>query len=183
MQSSVLGQWTKGEEGATAVEFSLVAIPFILMIIGLVEMALMFSAASLLEGATGTAARLIRTGQAQAEGEDAEQVFRDALCDFSEVFIPCERIEYEVVEIEDGTFGSADSVPPPSFDEDGDLASLGFNPGGSSSVVMVRVFYRYPIVTPLMQTILTNAAGNTRLLMSTTVFESEPYNFSEEIDG
>ena len=41
---------------------------FIYLMIGIIEMSLMFVASSLLDSATGQASRLIRTGQAQQGG-------------------------------------------------------------------------------------------------------------------
>lgn len=171
--------WRRREEGVTAVEFSLVGVPFVLMIIGTVEMALMFTAQSLLQEATFTAARLIRTGQIQViDPGQQQQAFREAVCDFAAMLIPCGEIQFQVQEIP--SFGDAQDLPEAEFDEDGNLANQGFDPGGVSDIVMVRVVYNYPIVTPLMQPMLTNTGGLTRSMISTIVMQNEPYEFEEE---
>jgi len=163
------------------VEFSLVGIPFIFMVIGIIEMSMMFTSQSLLEYGTSQGARLIRTGQVQQGGGEA--AFRSAVCDTVAItaareFIPCEDIQFQVVTLDD--FSDAANQPPPSFDEDGDLEDQGFDPGGVSDVVMIRVAYKYPIVTPLMSSLLTNNGDNSRLMVSTTVLQTEPYQFEEE---
>lgn len=171
--------WTRQSGGATAVEFSLVGLPFIFMLIGTIEMALMFSAQSLLEASTATAARLIRTGQIQQSPvDDQELMFRDALCDFADILIPCEKIQYQVISLPD--FGSASGQPDAQFDENGNLQDQGFAPGGVSDVVLIRVAYRYPIKTPLMQPVLTNSGDSSRIMMSTVVLQTEPYDFEDE---
>jgi Flp pilus assembly protein TadG len=167
--------WFREEDGVTAVEFSLVATPFVFMMIGIIEMSLMFAAQSLLEASTTTAARLIRTGQIQQSGGDQEQLFRDAVCNFAEILIPCDDIQFQVTDM--GDFGDAEEFPPAEFDEDGNLMNQNFSAGGSSDVVMIRVAYRYPIMTPLMQPMLTNDASNERVMMSTVVLQTEPYDF------
>lgn len=168
------GRWFGDKRGTTAVEFSLVGIPFMLMIIGTAEMALMFTAQSVLQEATYTASRLVRTGQLQKMEEgDPQEAFRDAVCDFAELLIPCDRIQFQVEEVP--SFGDAEDLPPPEFDEDGNLEDQGFDPGGENSVILIRVAYNYPIVTPLMQPILTNNGGLTRTMISTIVLQNEPY--------
>ena len=75
------GQWFSGTEGTTAIEFALLAVPFFTLIMGIIEMSIMFATASIFEGATGTAARMIRTGQIQQSSDDSEaqkQLFMDA---------------------------------------------------------------------------------------------------------
>lgn len=167
--------WRHNREGSTAVEFALIGIPFIFMIIGIIEMALMFTAQSLLEASTAEASRLIRTGAVQEGG--GEQAFQDELCDFASTLIPCPDIQYQVQSME--SFGEAQEFPPASFDEDGNLENQDFDAGGVSDVVMIRTAYAYPIKTPMMQLILTNNSSSKRIMVSTVVLQTEPYEFEE----
>jgi len=151
----------------------MVGIPFVLMIVGTIEMAIMFTAQSVLQEATFTAARLIRTGQIQqSEDGDPEEMFRDAVCTFSEMLIPCDDIQFTVQNVP--SFADADDNPP-EFDEDGNLIDEGFEPGGPSDVVLIRVAYNYPVRTPLMQPVLSNRSGGLRTMLSTMVLQTEPY--------
>lgn len=171
----IFNRWLKNKRGTTAVEFSLVGIPFVLMIIGTVEIALMFAAQSVLQEATFTAARLVRTGQIQQSGGDPQTMFRDSVCDFAELLIPCGRIQFQVQQVP--SFGDAEDIPPAQFDEEGNLMDQGFDPGGVSDVVLIRVAYNYPIITPMMQPFLSNNGGMTRTILSTIVLQNEPYQF------
>jgi len=164
------------EEGATAVEFALVGVPFILLVIGILEMSLMFTAQNLLEASTNSASRLIRTGQIQLGA--GESAFSDAVCDFADVLIACDDIQYQVLPLDD--FGAAELLPAASFDEDGDLEEQGFDAGGVNDVILVRVAYQYLIKTPMMQILLTNNNDNSRLMVSTVVLRTEPYQFEDE---
>lgn len=165
--------WRKNNQGSTAVEFALIGVPFLLMIIGIIEMAMMFTSQSLLEASTNSAARQVRTGAVQQGG--GEELFRDTLCDFSSVLIPCDDVQYQVVAMDD--FESVDDFPNPNFNEDGDLQDEQFDAGGSSDVVMIRVAYKYPIKTPMMQLMLTNNNDSNRIMLSTVVLQTEPYEF------
>ena len=102
-----LSLWKKNDDGSTAVEFSLVGIPFILMVIGIIEMALMFTSQSLLEASTAEAARSIRTGAVQQGG--GETLFQDTLCDYASVFIACDDLQYQVVSLD--SFQGAEDFP------------------------------------------------------------------------
>lgn len=173
MRSTDSKSYRRSEDGATAVEFALVGIPFIFMIIGIIEMALMFTAQSLLEASVSQAARQIRVGAVQQGG--GEQAFIDAMCEYADVLIPCGDLQYQVVSM--SGFEEVEDFPPPSFDEDGDLEDQQFDPGGVSDVVMIRVAYRYDIKTPLMQPFLTNDNNSQRVMFSTVVLQTEPYEF------
>ncbi len=168
--------WRKNEEGATAVEFALVGVPFILLVVGILEMSLMFTAQSLLEASTSSASRLVRTGQIQLGA--GEVAFTEAICDSADVLIPCDNIQYQVMPLED--FGAAEALPPASFDDEGNLENQGFDAGGVSDVILIRVAYRYPIKTPMMQILLTNNNDTSRLMVSTVVLKTEPYQFEDE---
>jgi Flp pilus assembly protein TadG len=77
-------KWRGRESGTTAIEFSLLLMPYLMLSLGIIELSVMFTAASVLEGATGSAARLIRTGQLQQGGSvNPESEFRDAMCEFA----------------------------------------------------------------------------------------------------
>jgi len=166
----------KDEDGATAVEFALIGIPFIFMIVGIIEMAMVFTAQSLLEASMSQAAREIRTGQIQQGGGELD--FQDTICGYAAILIPCDQIQYQVVSLDD--FASAEDFPDATFDEDGNLENQSFDAGGASDVVLVRTVYAYPIMTPLFQPVLANNGAFRRTLMSTMVLQTEPYVWGAE---
>ena len=71
---------------------------------------------------------------------------------------------------------------PPSFDDDGNLMSNGFDAGGVDDVVLIRTAYRYPLLTPLLASAFSDSTGNTKLMMSTVVLETEPYDVEQVVD-
>ncbi len=162
------------EEGTTAIEFSLLFIPYFFMMLGVFELSIMYASASLLEGATNAAARLIRTGQLQESVEDPDVVFRNRLCQYAVALIPCDDVTIEAIPLD--SFAAYDDMEP-EYDEDGNLVSQGFDAGGSSSRVLVRVAYRYHMLTPLIGNLLAGPGGS-RLFVSTIVLQSEPYDFA-----
>jgi len=79
MLGKLYKKWVRKDDGVTAVEFSLLLAPYMMLVLGIIEISLMFTSANLLEGATNSAARLIRTGQLQQSALAPQDVFRDAL--------------------------------------------------------------------------------------------------------
>lgn len=173
MKMQRLLTWRKNTSGAVALEFALVSIPFFLVVIGIIELAMMFSAASVLEGGTHAAARVVRTGQVQGAA-DPLATFQAGLCNNVGGLIDCDRITHEVMMVADGNFAGAGA---PQYDTDGNMVSRGFDPGGVSDVVVVRTAYVYTFATPLIGLLVSSRDDNAILLMSTVTIRNEPYEF------
>src|ERR1700694_3161527 len=62
------------EDGAAAVEFALVAAPFLAVLFAIMETALVFFAGQYLETLAADSTRLILTGQAQTQGWSQSQI-------------------------------------------------------------------------------------------------------------
>ena len=62
---------------------------------------------------------------------------------------------------------NADNTLNPNLDN--------YSPGAVCSVVLLRTFYTWPVVTPLLTPFLTNMANNKHLMSATAAFRNEPY--------
>ena len=167
----------RDESGVVALEFALIALPFFMLVIGLLEVSLMYASAVALEGGTVASARGIRTGEVQ-QAADPELAFRTTLCDKVSALIPCESLQYEVIHPPGNTFDDAEGMPP-EFDEDGALQSQGFDAGGISDVVVIRTSYRYHFITPFLSPLLSAASDAGVTMMSTITLRTEPYDFED----
>lgn len=172
MLTGFLNRWKREQDGVAAMEFAFLGIPFFMFIIGIIEVALMMANASIMEGAVYDAARQIRTGQVQQDG-DPEAAFRAAICDHA-IIMDCDGFEYYVTTL--NNFSDADENLP-EFDEEGSMEDQDFSAGGSGDVVLIRVSYLYEFMTPWIGEIFTDYPNNTRLMMSTVVLQTEPYEF------
>jgi hypothetical protein len=65
----------------------------------------------------------------------------------------------------------SDHVTNGTFDGSG----LGFNAGTAGQVVVVRLFYQWPIFVTGLGYKLFNINGNKRLLVATVAFQNEPF--------
>ena len=172
MLRKLFSGWLGRNEGTTAIEFSFLLIPYLFLTLAIIEISMMYVGAALLEGATGSAARLIRTGQLQ-EGADPEALFRQAVCDYATVLINCDNVIIEVRQM--NSFSDYEGMQP-QYDENGNLVPGAFDAGGSSDRVLIRAAYRYSMMTPIVGTLL-GGPDNSRLFVSTIVLQTEPYEF------
>lgn len=164
-----LGRFARAEDGATAVEFALVLAPFLLLFFGLIELALIFFASMVLENAVIDSGREIRTGQVQTSGDNSAAAFRTKICGrMSWLQSGCTgRLRVDVRTV--STFTSTSSLTTPD--------TPCWDPGGPSSLVLVRAYYDWPLITPLLKPIMQTANGKATLGF-TTAFANEPYNSS-----
>jgi Flp pilus assembly protein TadG len=155
--------------GATALEFGLVAAPFIGMLMAILQAGLVFLAQQVLQTATTQAARLVMTGQAQSL--TAAQYQQDVCNDASSLFT-CSGIYVNVQ-----TFSSFSSMTQMSPLQSGNLNSntMSYSTGNPGDIVLVQVFYQWPIILGPLSFTLSNMNGNYRLLVGTAVFRNEPY--------
>ncbi len=159
-------------EAASAVEFALVAAPFLVLLVGLLEVCLIFIATTTLEHGAAEASRRIRTGELQNSGASAEK-FKQIVCDNTFGLLDCgERLMVDVRVFDNfGTASGNDPIKDGSVDKD----SLEFDSGEGSDIILARVFYEWNIITPVIGTPMSNLDGNKRLLQASVAFRNEPF--------
>ena len=170
---AVLRRFIRHQDGATAVEFAMVAAPFLAMMFAIIETALVFFAGQALETAGADSARLIMTGQAQTQGFD-QTAFKNAVCGKIYGLFDCAAGLY--VDVKNYSSFSAINTNKP-IDASGNLqtGTFGYQPGGPGDIVVVRLMYQWPVYVSLLGLNLADSAGSKRLLMSTIAFRNEPY--------
>lgn len=168
-------RFMRRQDGAVAVEFALILLPFLALMFGIMETSLVFFADQTLETAVADSARLIMTGQAQTQNLTA-QTFKDQVCQRIYGLFDCQNGIYVSVQTY-SSFGSITNTPP--LDNNGNLvtSNFGYQPGGPGDIVVVRLYYQWPIYVSLMNlSNLANMSNHNRLLVATAAFRNEPYN-------
>jgi Flp pilus assembly protein TadG len=176
--------FARDTRGVTAIEFGLLALPFFAIVLAILETALVFMAGEIFDSAVHDANRTIMTGRAQAQNATLE-TFRDTVCDHTFGLFNCDNIHIVVSPVSD--FASA-SPPPPiasgcSAENCRWSEDESFRPGGGSSVVLVRAYYRWPVIINFAGFGMANLPDNTRLLASVRVFRNEPFTWSAGTGG
>ena len=160
-------------EGAAAVEFAMVATPFFFMIFAVLELGLVFLIDSVLENAVMETSRLIRTGQADTGNISAAQ-FKTALCAEMSVFQGdcASRADVDVRVMPEFSDGIPDS---PIKNGAMDRSALQYDRGDPGDLMLVRVFYSQPLVTPFMQQAMSRLSSGAAVISVATAFRNEPY--------
>jgi len=163
------------QDGASAVEFSLIALPFIAMMFAIIQTALVFFAGQALETAGSNASRLIFTGQAQGASYTAAD-FKTRVCAQLTALFDCTNKLY--VDVEKYSSFSSVNTSPPLAAGTFDTSGLGYNPGSNGDIVMVRLYYQWPIYVRILGlAALANVTStNSNLLVATAVFRNEPFS-------
>jgi len=168
-------RFVRQRSGVAAVEFSMVAVPFLALIFAILETSVIFFAGQALETAVADSARLIMTGQAQTQGFD-QNAFKNSVCSKIYGLFDCANgIFLEVKSY--SSFAAMDPTALPTFDANGNLVNnFGYDPGVPCSIVLVRLFYQWPVYVSLLG--LGDGGGGKRLLVATSAFRNEPYGTS-----
>lgn len=168
----IVRRFARRQDGAAAVEFAMVAAPFLALVFAILETAIIFFAGQALETATADSARLIMTGQAQKQGFSAAQ-FKDQVCARVYGLFDCSSgVQVDVRTY--SSFASVNSAKP--VDSNGNLTvTPAYQPGGPGDIVVVRLLYQWPVYVSLLGLNLADTAGNKRLIMATAAFRNEPY--------
>lgn len=165
-----LRRFVRRQEGATAVEFGLVLLPFLSILLMTMETALVFFAQQTLETAVADSARLIMTGQAQAAKFDADQ-FKATVCGKVVALFDCSNGMFVDVQ----KFTSFSSITNGVTVDSSGKPVTQYTPGANGDIVVVRLIYKWPISTPLAQPYLADGSSGTRMLVATAAFRNEPF--------
>ncbi|WP_193337044.1 TadE/TadG family type IV pilus assembly protein [Devosia beringensis] len=170
-------RFLRDQRGATAVEFGLLALPFFAIIGAILETSVVFLSGQVLESAVQDTSRYIRTGQAQGVIVTAAD-FKAQVCSrLYGMFGDCSGLHVEVQTINDF------NTMPISAPVDWNCVSNcqwnrpeTYTIGAGSSIVVVQVYYKWPIILSLGDMTLANLPEQKRLLATATVFRNEPYS-------
>lgn len=174
-------------KGATAVEFALVAAPFIALLVALLQTALVFFAERMLDEITEEASRYILTGQAQTSNMSAAQ-FATYVCTGDQTLtklvstlFTCNNLlinaqsyaNFSAANTNDPIAGFNGSNQP--VDSNGHAIAMTWAPGNPGDTVVLQIMYQWPVMGGPLGLNLSNLSNGKRLLMSTAVFKNEPY--------
>jgi Flp pilus assembly protein TadG len=176
-----LARFAQAKSGTVAVEFAMVALPFLALLFAILETGLVFFAGQSLETTAADSARLIMTGQAQTTvspstgsvGYSATD-FKNAACARLSSLFDCSKL---YVSVDTYSSFSTTNTSTPLDTSTGkmtvDVNNLPYSAGTPGSIVVVQLYYQWPIVAPLLDNLAN--IGDKRLLVATAVFRNEPY--------
>ncbi|HLA02465.1 MAG TPA: TadE/TadG family type IV pilus assembly protein [Aestuariivirga sp.] len=171
-------RFAKSDSGATAVEFSLVAFPFFMLMGCICETGIMLFTEYSIQAGVQEAAREIRTGQAQTAGLSAAG-FKSKICEITGIVIDCES-DLTVYVRPANTFTSLASVLPTYMNvgakPDGTPNPTSYDCGGPSQAAGVIATYDWDFTMPFMTFLGNINGGEKRRLYGLAIFQNEPFS-------
>lgn len=190
----LLPRISRSRDGAAAIEFTLLAIPYFMIVFAIFETFIAFTGEQLVSNAVDTMARQLRTGQitvglSLTTDKDRDQ-FRTLFCDEISILIKCSSEEIKTPSklfLDIRSFTDFASIPKnytmseQNGNVDLDTSQFQFNPGGPSTINMFRAYYKWQIITDLVRPYISNVKLGTDgsqsyfLIMATTAYKNEAY--------
>ncbi|MCX8995682.1 pilus assembly protein [Rhizobiaceae bacterium BDR2-2] len=188
----LLPRLARSRDGAAAIEFALLAIPYFVIVFAIFETFIAFTGEQLVSNAVDTMARKLRTGQITA-ASSTEPEFRRAFCAEVSILISCSESEINVpskLYLDIRSFPDFASIPK-NFtlleeEEEGegsdlDTSTFQYNPGGPSTINMLRAYYKWQVITDLVRPYISNIKLGTDgsnsyfLIMATAAYKNEAF--------
>lgn len=174
---AALRRFARAQRGATAVEFAIIALPFLTLLFGIIELGMVFLVSTTLQNATDNSARQIRTGQFQTSGSNTKADFKNLVCsNMTWLASTCAaNLIVDVQTFDDFTsLAAKGQINAATFDPN----NLCWSSGQPGDIVLVRAYYQWQVFTPLLNAALVNmgAGSNKRLIGAATSFRNEPWS-------
>lgn len=167
-------RFIRNRQGATAVEFAMIAPMFFGFLFAILETGTLFIRATALEAGVEEAKRVTMTGQVAGAGGAAlqESAFRDAFCNQVSWIITCNDVKFDVRAFT--TFGAA-AMPNPISSGVFNPAGLQFNPGQPCQIVVIRAYYEVKSLTGFIRNDVANLGSGNLVLGGSAAFKNEPF--------
>lgn len=176
-------------DGATAVEFALVALPFFALVFAIIETALAFWAGQILDTALANATRSVYTGSFQGKNPSASgnaQILanlRNAMCypngdttaNANVTIFDCGAVKIEVLAADQFSAITAnDPIDAGTGDWAKDFGTRYTTPQPGQAVI-VQAAVKFPVFATLLNPSQSSFKDGTRVLRATVAFRAEPY--------
>lgn len=175
-----LARFGRAEQGATAVEFGILALPFLLIIFAILEIGMVLWTSEVLDNAVASAARKIYTGEFQSDSTNAnktsaqmQSAFKANMCAAVTALFDCES-DVSVDVRNAASFGGA-TPPSPVANGAYDTSGYGYQSIGPKQIAVVTASLEFKSLMPFATTTTSLSNGN-RLIVATAVFITEPYS-------
>jgi Flp pilus assembly protein TadG len=177
-----LARFLRDRRGSTAIEFAALAIPFALLVFAILESCISFAGQEVMANAADNVARLLRTGQVKTLDKDS---LKQRICDQLSVMAGQDCTTRLSVDLRHyDTFADAAKMGFAITDGEIELTKSGAHDpdqfkvdlGGAGTKNMLRVFYKWPVMTDFMAKSMANLNGNATLHYASVTWQNEGFD-------
>ena len=166
-----LDRLAAAREGATAVEFAMIAPAFIAVVIAIFQVSVYVFVQQTLQNAATQAGRLFLTGQAQGWSQTA---FKTYVCtNYLPSMLNCNSLIVSVQTYQD--FASANTTAPALYSGGQPITSFPYSPGTQGQIMVVQLVYPWSVVSGPLGFSISNLPNNAAEMMGVAAFRVEPY--------
>lgn len=168
-----LRRFWKRRDGATAVEFALIAMPFFMLLIACFDLALIMIGMISLDMATSKASREIRTGILTA-GNSSRNAFRTEICSEMAWISDCNS----KLQVDVRTFDNFNLVPlaeDPIADGAFVEEDMQYTIGEGNKIQLVRAYFPWKTMSPFLSGGFNSLSSGEIVLTSRSIFRNEPF--------
>jgi len=163
----------RSRDGATAVEFALLAVPLFTLIFASLQVAVIYFFDQALQTGAQKAARQLMTGSAQTAGLTQSQ-FINVVCANLPSQFDCKS--NLMVDVQSSpSFTSTNTATLTYIRPTPNNTPGNYSPGNPGDIVIMRVLYDWPVLGGPLAVGLANQADGGHLMVATAVFKNEPY--------
>jgi Flp pilus assembly protein TadG len=166
-------RFARTERAATAVEFALIAPPFLATLIAILEVCIFLFGQMALQNAANEAARYFLTGQAESGNWSATYVV-NKVCP---VMFNCAKVFIVVQDA--ATFAAANTTAPAMYDSSGNMltqAQYTYDTGAPNEIMVVQLVYAWPVVPGPLGFDVGPVQKGAVEMMGVSAFRVEPYS-------
>jgi Flp pilus assembly protein TadG len=161
-------------DGATAVEFALIAPPFFALLLAIFEVTLFLFGQATLQNAADEAARMFMTGQVQNAGTTQSQ-FQTQICPLVSAMFTCSNVMVNVASYSSSSSMST-TVPTLTYNSNGTVSNTwSYSPGTAGQLMVVQLIYQWPIIGIPLGSLFSSLGNGTTEMMGVAAFRVEPY--------
>ncbi|MER8828239.1 pilus assembly protein [Mesorhizobium sp. M0938] len=180
-RASFSARFLGDRRGSTALEFAFLAVPFALLVFAILESCISFAGQEVMANITDDVARRLRTGQDKAADMN-EATLKTMICSRLEIMVAkdCPGLEVDLREYP--AFADAAKAGF-KINQDGDIVLTGtdpatftVSPGPAESINMLRVFYKWPVMTDFMAKSMANLKDSKTLHFASVTWQNEPFD-------
>jgi Flp pilus assembly protein TadG len=167
-----ISRFRAAQDGATAVEFALIAPIFLGLIVAILQTTIYLFAQAALQNAAIEAGRLFMTGQAQNGGWNAGTI-QTKVCPQIQAMFNCSNV---IVIVQNySSFAGASTSTPQLYNNGNPVTTFAYNPGTPGEIMVVQLVYKWPVVGGPLGFTLSNLPDGTAEMMGISAFRVEPY--------
>jgi Flp pilus assembly protein TadG len=166
-----LARFAGAREGATAVEFAMIAPAFIALVVAIFQVCVYVFVQQSLQNAATQAGRLFLTGQAQGW---SQTTFKTYVCNnYLPSLFNCGSLIVSVQTYQN--FAAASTTAPALYNGSNPITSFPYSPGTQGQIMVVQLVYPWSVVSGPLGFTIANLPNNAAEMMGIAAFRVEPY--------